>query len=69
MKHYNIHVLIVQLFLIFFLIQTEKSKMQEEVEINRNPLFDITNDRPITSLITKGNQQNTMPLQLSLVVL
>jgi hypothetical protein len=28
--------------------------MQEDVEAKRQPLFDITNDSPITSITTKG---------------
>jgi hypothetical protein len=38
------------------------AKIQEEAEVKWQPLFDITNDSPIISLITIGTPQNTMPL-------
>ncbi|KAJ3689051.1 hypothetical protein LUZ61_018215 [Rhynchospora tenuis] len=41
------------LFPFSFIIQTEKSKMQEKGEEKRQPLFDITNDSPITGLTAK----------------
>ncbi|KAF3335485.1 hypothetical protein FCM35_KLT19992 [Carex littledalei] len=37
---------------------SKKSKMREEVEARRQPLFDITNDSPIISLTTKETPTN-----------